>query len=237
MKKLFFIILLSSQVFGQSNPNLYIAALKGLSLRESPSKESKRIKLLSYGTMIASYVIPEGKTVTIDGYPGKWIDIPTQDGKSTYVFDGYTLPFKVPQKENFMRYLIGTFGNIVLHDSVVKTNMEADYELKHTYTFSSGVVYKDASYYEAYEGTLENLDLSVQKAYLFYFLIEENIFGGYHLLNKIDFPTLSSESDTLSIQLNQKDRDLFIERINGGTSYLIITRKNGKVNICWGGYV
>jgi hypothetical protein len=238
MRKVFFFIFLMGTVFGQTNPTLYVASLKGLSLREGPSKESKKVELLPYGKQITNYVVPEGKSTTIDGYNGKWINILSNEGKSYYVFDGYTLPFKVPVKDDLLSYLTEIFGKISNHDSVVIRTVDDYKEVKHIFLFSSGVKFSRTYYYEAHEFVLENLDLSVQKAYLFYYLLEEKTWYGYHLLEKIDYPTKQYTSDTLNIELNWKNvGDLSIDKTNGGVSYVFISTKNGKTTITWGGGV
>lgn len=232
-----FILIVSAgvPVWGQSGSSLYVASPKGLSLRESATKESKRIQLLPYGTIIPHYNIPEGKTITIDGYTGKWISVPTNEGKNGYIFDGYTLPFEAPSGEDILKYFSRVFGTITSTDSIVKKSDSDDYNVIYTYTFSSGVVFTDASYYEAYECILENVDLSVQKAYLFYFLLEEKVYNTAHLRDKIDYPIKPFTSDSFNIQFNQKDiGDLVIDYTYGATTYLIITAKGAKTTITWG---
>jgi len=235
MRKLFLILLSMGQIWAQSNPTLYVASLKGLSLREGPSKESKKVELLPYGKEINNYMIPEGKPVVIDGYSGKWINVLTHEGKSYYVFDGYTLPFEIPKDGKILNYFKRIFGEMISEDSVIHKSDGEIYESEHTYKFSSGVVFIDFRYNEGYGYKLENLDLNVQKSYLFYYLLSTKMGYGDTVLDKIDYPTKTHISDTLNVEFNKKDYgDLWMERTYGATTYLRIISNNGKTTMAWG---
>lgn len=243
MKKfLFFIIFIFSHAaFAQTKP-IYVAAPNGLSLREAPNKESKRIELLPYGTIISNYSF-ENKNAyeTIDGYSGFWVKASTENGKTGYIFDGYTLPVKPPVKgEAIETYFENIFGKIVFIDSLINDVDSDDYYKVYIKHYKSGVIYEEAYKYEAYECSVMNINImGAEKAYLWYYLIEEYVWGnGNHLMNKINYPTKTIETDTLQIYTNPTmNYGLSISKDDGSFRYVKLFYQNGFYTITWGSYI
>jgi hypothetical protein len=231
MKKVFFIFLLISQAWAQT---VYVASPNGLSLREAPNKDSKRIKLLEYGTPITKQGYSDD-FVKIDGYSGQWMKVSTQDGKSGYVFDGYTLPVKVPESGDLYDYFAKTFGKIVFEDSIINRSDGDDFLVKHIYHFANGVIYMESSMYESSESTLMNVELGSDQAYLFFYLLEEKLMGKYHILSSINNPDKDIKNDSLNVQVYKYPNTLHVEKFEEGPTYwLTISWLSGGIVITWG---
>src|SRR5687768_2812469 len=101
IKRLFFCLITISFLFGQKNQTFYVAAPAGLSLREEPNKDSKRLELLPYGTQLENVTRNEYGWAesfnheVIDGYESEWIQI-KYNNKTGYLFKGFTLPVPTP---------------------------------------------------------------------------------------------------------------------------------------------
>jgi hypothetical protein len=235
MKKLAFIIFLMGSVWAQKSSTFYVASPNGLSLREAPNKDSKRIKLLEYGTAITNLGYPEQDWIKVDGYSGRWMKVSTQDGKSGYVFDGYTLPIKVPVNEDMHQYFTKIFGKIVFEDSIINRSDGDDFLVKYIYHYSSGVIFMESSMYESNESTLINVELGSEQAYLLFYLMEEKLMGEYHILSSINNPIKDVKSDSLNIQVNQYPTSLHAEKFEEGPSYWVtISWLSGGIVITWG---
>lgn len=234
MKKIIFFFLSITFVYAQQNPTLYVASPKGLSLREAPNTTAIRIKLLDYGTSITNYSYTND-WVTIDGYYGQWIKTSTNDGKTGYLFDGYTLPVEVPAGGDLKEYFSTIFGSIIFEDSAKNNSDGDDYIDRHTYHFKSGVIYTETSMYESYEASLQNLKLGGEKAYLFYYLIDVKMHGDFTSSDKINYPQKDYHSDTLVIE---KDKypwgSLYISKSEGANYWVKIGWMSGAILLSWG---
>lgn len=220
-------------LWSQSSP-IYVASPKGLSLREKPSQDSKRIELLEYGTTLTHYK-RDDNSATIDGYNGSWLQVSTEDGKTGFVFEGYTLPFMVPKESDLDQYLISIFGKIVFTDSIINKSDGDDYLDKKIYHYKNGVIRTIAGMYESYEESLINLKLDAEKAYLFYWLLEEYCMGKQHLLPTINYPQKETKLDTIVVEKNNYHwGSLYIDKADGAFYWVKIFWFSGSIGITWG---
>jgi len=87
-----------------SNPNLYVTAGSGLSLRQGTNLKSKKILTIPYGSQIEHLSSPEHTTMTVAGITGDMIEAEYQGAKG-FVFSGYLSSLAPPlEEENVEQY-------------------------------------------------------------------------------------------------------------------------------------
>lgn len=232
---LFFFLLFLPSAYTQ----LYVAAPSGLSLREAPNKESKKLDLLPFGTMVtANYESIWSEE--IDGYHGHWFEV-KYNGKQGYIFDGYTLPLSVPIKDynDPFTYLNDILGAPVLFDSVAPQNVDGSFSYYlYTAYYKNGIIFSYAPGYEQHEYSLINLDMSLQQAYLLACLLDRAFDCVYkNMASESEFntsyPLKTTKYTDYSVSV---DPDTSI-KITTEHYFMKIFYLNGRAGISWGGGV
>jgi hypothetical protein len=81
-----------------------VVAENGLSLREAPSAEAKKIASLPFRTQVWANSFQSESTLLRQGeetIKGKWIRVQAPEGLAGYVFDAYLLPLTYPERESY----------------------------------------------------------------------------------------------------------------------------------------
>jgi len=159
--------------FAAKRPTVYVAAPSGISLREGPTKRAAKIETLPYGTKISNYNYTENWD-TIDGYGGTWLRVAV-NGKDGYIFGGYTIPITPPKSntKNLLDYLSEVYGTKKSSDTL----LTGDETPVIYHKFKSNILLQECSQEYSQEFAILNLNLSVQQAYLLFYLLERNVTG------------------------------------------------------------
>ncbi len=234
----------------QRNQTLFVATPSGLSLREQPNKESKRIELLPYGFLIENIAKDENgwpksyNPQTIDGYESDWIKV-TYNGHTGYIFRGYTIPIPPPKESDtsLLKYINRVWSQPVFVDSFPNTyqfDNDAVIGINYRYLFNSGEIFLVASLEEAHENSIVNLNMTVQQAYLWFYLVQKHFFSWEVVYENITFPTKNIENDSIVIKIRQNDsfgQELEINAMKGAFYYAKFQYQNGRINLIWGGHI
>ncbi len=237
----------------QSRFDYYVAAPAGLSLREEPNQKSKRLELIPYGTELTSisfaHVYPAQFGIdTIDGYESSWIEVQYNE-KSGYVFAGYVLPVSPPAEldKTLKNYLTRIFGQPVYRDSFPNTykfDNDGIYGINYRDLYKTGEIFLTASMEEAWEYSLTDINLGFSQAYLWFYLMEQKLIEGQHVLPKINYPLKDVYNDSLSIKHGKDfhfwqgdELDVRLVDWSTYTQYVRFIGQNGRITIIWGGHL
>lgn len=220
---------------------LYVAAPSGLSLREGPSSNSKRIELLPYGTEINDFVQSYDHSDVIDGHSGYWYSV-SKNGKQGFIFSGYTIPYAVPRQGelNLENYLSRAFNNPICLDSLTQNGDDGSgYAALYTNLYQNGVIYTHATGYEWHESSLINLDISLSQAYLYACLIDRTFQCIYKTITtadnqlKLTFPA-SGTTQYNDYHIHYNGTEVLIDTEH---YFIKIFYLHGRAAITWGGGV
>jgi hypothetical protein len=232
MKKIFlfyFIFIAGISIYAGKRPVIYVAAPSGISLREAPNRKAPKIETLAYGTRISNYNITE-EWDTIDGYRGSWLRVAV-NGKDGYIYQGYTIPVMPPsQGATLEKYLKEVLGERIKLDS-----MEMNWgERLVVHGYKRNILYQVNRDEFSIEYAFLNLNMTVQEAYLWIYLVNKNIkdawdtdlSGGFTIPDK--YPATGYSNGDLKVTRN--DYSAFEMEI-GLSYYLRIFRVQTNVVI------
>lgn len=254
-KVFWFIVLSVSGLYAQKNPNFYVAAPSGLSLREEPNQQSKRLELIPYGTFIESILKDEWgwpmafNEDTIDGYANHWIQI-IYNHQEGYIYRGFLLPVSPPDKtdKNLVNYIHRIWNKPTYRDSFpnnYKFDNGGEYGINYRDLFKTGEIFLTAALEEAWENSFLNLkDFNFQQAYLWFYLIEEYLLENRHILPALKYPYKNIENDSIKV-INKSDflfmeggeMEIFKSSKSSFTEYVKFLYQNGHITIIWGGHI
>ncbi len=227
---LFFILglVFLTDLHASKRPVIYVASLSGLSFRAEPKVSSDRIMLLPYGTKITNYHTTEFDTV-IDGYQGSWLRV-ALNGKDGYIFSGYTLPVIPPTAatKSISHFLVENLGEPISRDSFMRN--EGD--ILKTTLYKKSVMYQESEDYIT-EYSIINLNLTVQEAYLLFYLLGEHIKNLLFFEKNIlpaAYPSIKYKSEYFSVTAREYDH---FEYGNGCLTFKIVRLHSGVVITWW----
>ena len=216
--------------YAGKRPVIYVAAPSGISLRAGPSPKAAKIETLPYGTRISNYSETENWD-SIDGYWGSWIRVAI-NGKDGYIYEGYTIPVVPPavNTSSLEAYLKEALGGKIKTDS---------FEMNHGEKLVCNTYKRNATYQTCWgmysaEFAFVNLNMSIQEAYLFFYLINKNIpnaWGDYvtNAIIPLEYPRQGYNKDELKV--TRRDWDGF--ELESGSAYLKIFRLQTNVVIMY----
>lgn len=216
-----------TNLYAGKRPVIYVAAPNGLSLREEPNSSSKRIELLAYGTKISNYNSTQIDTI-IDGYRGSWLRV-ALNGKDGYIFSGYTIPVipPGPSVTSLSKFFIENFGEPVKMDSIIRN--EGD--ILKTVLYKKSVFYQE-SYDFINEYSVINLNMSVQQAYLLFYLLEQNIpnlIGYQQKILPSFYPDKKYKKDNIWVEASE----YYEFEITNGCAVFNIIKLHSGVIVSW----